>query len=103
MKCDELKDNKQNLEDHVAYFQKKASDFQLMSDIRRVKIKELTRALWLTRTMRAEDRANKILRDSGIMFAIGDCRGEAKFDYDDEFSLWDKMERKCLKKAEEYK
>ena len=28
---------------------------------------------------------------------------EAKFDYDDEFSLWDKMERKCLKKAEEYK
>lgn len=28
---------------------------------------------------------------------------EAKFDYDDEFSLWDNMELRCLKKAEEYK
>lgn len=28
---------------------------------------------------------------------------EAKFDYDDDFGLWDDMEHKCLKKAEEYK
>ena len=35
--------------------------------------------------------------------ALANWAHEAKFDYDDEFSLWDKMERKCLKKAEEYK
>ena len=27
---------------------------------------------------------------------------EAKFDYDDEFSLWDNMEDKCLAKADEF-
>ena len=50
---EKLKANKQNLEDFVAYFQKKASDFQLMSDIRRVRIKEKSRALWLARAERA--------------------------------------------------
>lgn len=34
--------------------------------------------------------------------ALANWANEAKFDYDDEFSLWDNMERKCLKKAKEY-
>lgn len=35
--------------------------------------------------------------------ALANWAHEAKFDYDDEFSLWDKMEQKCLKESKQYK
>ena len=35
--------------------------------------------------------------------ALANWAHEAKFDYDDEFSLWNKMEQKCLIKVEESK
>ena len=109
---EKLKANKQNLEDFVAYFQKKASDFQLMSDICRVRIKEKSSALWLARAERAEARKNywyvrsihegdKDLWsiDGSAVKYIG-CIKRSNFDW---LKIWSEVESKCRAKAEKYK
>lgn len=109
----ELKANRQNLEDHVAYFQKKASDFQLMSDIRRVKIKELARALWIARAERAHVTTllwnvycyqNNCLYFRDFMNAkCNPFRNLPKKTAMEWSDLWESIETKCLDKAKEYK
>ena len=63
---------------------KKMDEYHLMSDIRRVKIKELKRALWLARAERAKEMCQRLLIQG--------------FD-----PKWEEVERKCRAKAEEYK
>ena len=68
---------------------KKMDDYHLMSDIRRAKIKELKRALWLARAER-----EKTEHLSKIMYSTL---------YRDFIAKWVNVERKCRTKAEEYK
>ena len=59
------------------------------------------RAPWLARAERAHDRSMIILRDSGMMFAVGKCH-----EWDILNSLqkkWQRVADKCRKKAEEHK
>lgn len=98
---EKLKANKQNLEDFVAYFQKKASDFQLMSNICRVRIKEKSRALWLARAERAvaEQTIDEFSRYKE-KHPCGSWRADP-FEY--WVQAWIYVEKLCRKKAEEYK
>ena len=64
-------------------------------------LRDTKRALWLAIAMRAKYSAYKILRDAGIMFAIGDCRGWDKLNTLQK--KWQRVADKCRKKAEEYK
>jgi hypothetical protein len=106
---DELKANKQNLEDLVAYFQKKASDFHLMSDIRRVRIKEKTRALWIMTAEWAEamglascNIANKFMNREN--FEVGDdYRQKTIKKYRHRQVVFYKYADYCKNKAKEYK
>ena len=106
---EKLKANKQNLEYHVAYFQKKASDFQLMSDIRRVRIKEKSRALWLMTAEWAEamglascNIANKFM--SRENFEVGDdYRQKTIKKYRHRQVVFCKYADYCRNKAKEYK
>jgi len=66
-----------------------------------MKLRKTQCALWLARAMRANDSACKILRDAGIMFAIGNCRGWDKLNTLQK--KWQIVADKCRKKAEEYK
>ena len=65
------------------------------------KNRQLKRALWLARAMRAEAQWNRQLRDAGIAFAIG----ENKYwdSWNQKQKKWQGVERKCRAKAEEYK
>lgn len=63
--------------------------------------RKLERSLWLARAMRAEAQWNRQLRDAGICFAVGRCKEWDKFNTIQK--KWQVVERKCLKKAEEYK
>ena len=101
---EKLKANKQNLEDLVAYFQKKASDLQVMSDIRRVRIKEKSRDLWMARALAlSRFDVDKYIR-THMMSNYWKCGDEI-------FVLAckkmqnkiDKTKEILLKKAEEYK
>ena len=58
------------------------------------KEKRLKRALWIARAERAKEFRYK------IKFAI--CSMNTKYDYSDA-EKWEKVERKCRAKAEEYK
>ena len=111
---EKLKANKQNLEDLVAYFQNKASNFQLMSDIRRVRIKEKSRALWLARAARAKTEYQHWIliwrcANTNQYFFINKTRYKhtSKVDrmrYPWEWrDIWSEVEKRCLKKAKEYK
>lgn len=63
--------------------------------------RRLRRALWLARALRAEAQWNRQLRDAGIAFAIGENKS---WDFwNQKQKKWQGVERKCLKKAEEYK
>lgn len=59
--------------------------------------------VWNTYKILAD--TNKKLRATrrALYKALANWAHEAKFVYDDEFDLWDNMELRCLKKAEEYK
>lgn len=106
---DELKANKQNLEDLIAYFQKKASDFQLMSDIRRVRIKEKTRALWIMTAEWAEamglascNIANKFMNRENFEVGNDYCQKTIK-KYRHRQVVFYKYADYCKNKAKEYK
>ena len=92
---DELKAENERLK-------KKMDDYHLMSDIRRAKIKELKRALWLARADRALTEAewNRTIENGWKMF-----RGnyEIAKEYSNSATKWDKVEQLCRKKAKEYK
>lgn len=81
---DALETENAELKDENRRLKKKMDEYHLMSDIRRAKIKELKRALWLARAYRGYD--NSILLPSKFMRKV-----------------WDYVERKCRAKAEEYK
>ena len=106
---EKLKANKQTLEDFVAYFQKKASYFQLMSDICRVRIKEKSRALWLMTAEWAEamglascNIASKFM--SRENFEVGDdYRNKTVKKYRHRQVVFYKYADYCRKKAKEYK
>ena len=72
----------------IEKLKKKMDDYHLMSDIRRAKIKELKRALWMARAERAK------WESLYYWYAISDKYKSRKFD---------EVERKCRAKAEEYK
>lgn len=107
-----LKERIAELEDDNKDLQKKLADYHLMSDIRRVKLKEMRRALWLSRAKMAEARkdywyarscheGDKRLWsiDGSAVKCIG-CIKRTNFDW---LKIWSEVECKCLKKAEEYK
>ena len=115
MKCDELKaiefyprnevDNiigclradKAQAEENAAFWKKKAEDAKVENEM----LKSTKRALWLARAMRADDRGMRILRDSGMMFAVGKCH---EWDFLNSLQKkWQRVADKCRKKAEEYK
>lgn len=129
MKCDELKEDysydatddntkavylKSDVDEAIAEFKaenerlkgckewmKKHFYCEEMLDVEKREHKATKHSLWLSRAMRAHDRSEKILRDAGIMFAIGKCH-----EWDVLNSLqkkWQRVEDKCIKKAEEYK
>ena len=97
---------------------KKMDDYHLMSDIRRAKIKELKRALWLARANDASSFAGlfstlSYIEDDGsrtywifgnkrkIVFDGLKCsRMETAYKW---FCIWDDVAHKCLNKAKEYK
>ena len=97
---------------------KRMDDYHLMSDIRRAKIKELKRALWLARASDAssfaglfstlsyidDDESRKYWifgNKCKIVFDGLKCsRMETAYKW---FCIWDDVANKCLKKAEEYK
>lgn len=131
MKCDELKaDNtfvfgeeclackKSEVDAAIAELKaenerlkKKMDDYHLMSDIRRAKIKELKRALWLARAERAESEARGwyhsnayIIKYDGLHNIKGVLNGKGFKHYPDKWmKLWIKIERLCRAKAEAYK
>lgn len=61
----------------------------------------LRRALWIARAMRAEAQWNRQLRDAGIAFAIGENKSWDS--WNQKQKKWQRVERKCRAKAEEYK
>ena len=63
--------------------------------------RKLKRALWLARAMRAEAQWNRQLRDAGIAFAIGENKSWDS--WNQKQKKWQRVERKCREKAEEYK
>ena len=81
--CEKLKAENERLK-------KKKDDYHLMSDIRRAKIKELKRALWLARAERAKEKQNY---ESG-------CRSDGWVRRE---NMWLEVERLCRHKAKEYK
>lgn len=87
---------------------KKMDDYHLMSDIRRAKIKELKRALWLARA----ERAKAIKWHEGLERYLQERKKfwPSRFSFmatDEMYHVWYKcwceVERKCRAKAEEYK
>ena len=65
------------------------------------KNRQLKRALWLARAMRAEAQWNRQLRDAGIAFAIGENKSWDS--WNQKQKKWQGVERKCRAKAKEYK
>ena len=102
----------------IEKLKKKMDDYHLMSDIRRAKIKELKRALWLARASDAssfaglfstlsyieDDESRKYWifgNKRKIVFDGLKCsRMETAYKW---FCIWDDVANKCLKKAKEYK
>ena len=63
-------------------------------------LNQMQRTLWLARAERANSTWNKILRDSGIYFAVGEC---LKWDQCNTLQKkWQVVERKCRAKAKEF-
>ena len=96
------------LKDENKWLKKKMDDYHLMSDIRRAKIKELKRSLWLARA----ERAKAIKWHDGLERYLQERKkywpSRFSFMKDDEmyhvwYKCWCEVERKCRAKAEEYK
>lgn len=98
----------------IEKLKKKMDNYHLMSDIRRAKIKELKRDLWLARAARAKTEYQHWIliwhcANTNQYFFINKTRYKhtSKVDrmrYPWEWrDIWNEVENRCIKKAEEYK
>jgi len=90
--------------------QKNVSDYHLMSDIRRVKLKESHRALWISRAERYKMKEFIAREESNLSNQMAWSQFLRERTYDKWVgqllriaNLANKLQNKCLKKAEEYK
>lgn len=97
----ELKAENERLEKFAQYLKDDANKIRDYAQSLEKEHRLTKRALWMARAMRAKDCANKILRDAGIMFAISHSKELDKLNTLQK--KWQRVEDKCLHKAEEYK